>query len=104
MSKTKSIHIEETIDKVKKVERDELADLIVEIANKSQKDGARVAYYLDEHEDPSNVSDWVSTGSTLLDLAISNRKNGGLPSGRIIELNGLEGCVTEDTKIEVIIE
>jgi len=45
MSKTKSIHIEETIDKVKKVERDELADLIVEIANKSQKDGARVAFF-----------------------------------------------------------
>jgi recombination protein RecA len=37
------------------------------------------------------VSDWISTGSTLLDLAISNRAGGGLPVGRIVELNGLEG-------------
>ena len=38
------------------------------------------------------VSDWVSTGSTLLDLAISNRKNGGLPVGRIIEMSSQESA------------
>jgi len=36
------------------------------------------------------VSDWISTGSSLLDLAISNRKNGGLPVGRICELSSQE--------------
>ncbi len=79
------------VEKIKQSERDVLADLIVAAANKAQKDGSKVAFYLDEQEDPSMICDWVSTGSTLLDLAISNRKNGGLPVGRIVELNGLEG-------------
>jgi recombination protein RecA len=90
MAKTK--HIDGVADKVERVDRDELAVLIVDAFNKSQKDGSKVAYFLDEQEDPSMVSDWVSTGSTLLDLAISNRKNGGLPSGRIVELSGLESA------------
>jgi recombination protein RecA len=78
-------------DKSSRVERDELAELIVAAANKSQKDGSIIASFLDGQDDPQMVSDWISTGSTLLDLAISNRKNGGLPVGRIVELNGLEG-------------
>lgn len=89
--KTKSTHVEEVADKVQRVDRDELATLIVDAFNKSQKDGSTVAYFLDEQEDPSNVTDWISTGSSLLDLAVSNRKDGGLPVGRIVELNGLEG-------------
>ena len=89
MAKTK--HIDGVADKVERVDRDELAVLIVDAFNKSQKDGSKVAYFLDEQEDPSNVTDWISTGSDLLDLAISNKKNGGLPVGRIVELNGLEG-------------
>ena len=32
-----------------------------------------------------------STGSTILDLAVSNRPDGGLAAGRITEINGLEG-------------
>lgn len=87
----KTKHVNEVADKVQKVDRDELAVLIVDAFNKAQKDGSKVAYFLDEQEDPSMVSDWISTGSDLLDLAISNRKNGGLPVGRISELNGLEG-------------
>lgn len=89
--KTKSNHVEVEADKIQKVDRDELATLIVDAFNKSQKDGSKVAYFLDEQDDPSNVTDWISTGSSLLDLAISNRKDGGLPVGRIAELNGLEG-------------
>jgi len=77
--------------KERNTDRDDLADLIVSTLNKSQKDGSEVACFLDSQEDPQMVSDWISTGSTLLDLAISNRKDGGLPVGRIIELNGLEG-------------
>jgi recombination protein RecA len=91
MAKNKSNHVETDADKVQKIDRDELADLVVSAANKYQKDGSRVAYYLDEQEDPSNVTDWVGTGSSLLDLAISNRKYGGLPVGRLVEFNGLEG-------------
>jgi RecA/RadA recombinase len=79
-----------------------LEDLAKEI-NKSAKDGSVSAHFLDEQTDSANVSDWVSTGSSMLDLAISNRPNGGLPVGRIVEFTGLEQCVTEDTIVEVII-
>jgi recombination protein RecA len=40
---------------------------------------------------PTDLDDWVSTGSPMLDLAIANRPNGGLPVGRITEITGLEG-------------
>jgi len=39
----------------------------------------------------------LSTGDDILDLYISNRKHGGIPGGRITEISGLPGCVTEDT-------
>ena len=60
--------------------------------DKKFKDMDQTVWFLDEPEDaPTNVSDWVSTGSTILDLAVSNRPNGGYPVGKIIEINGLEG-------------
>jgi recombination protein RecA len=74
-----------------KIGRDELAELLATELNKANKDGGKIAYFLDDKEDPSTVTDWVSTGSTMLDLAISNRPNGGLPVGRIVTLTGLEG-------------
>ena len=39
---------------------------------------------------PTDIKEFISTGSTMLDLAISNRPNGGIAVGRITELNGLE--------------
>ena len=74
-----------------KDQRDELVASLVSALNKTQKDGSKIAYFLDDQEDPSTVPDWISTGSTLLDIAVSNRKNGGLPVGRMVELSGLEG-------------
>jgi recombination protein RecA len=72
--------------------RDELASLISKNLNKQFKDEDQVAWFLDEPEDaPTVVTDWISTGSSLLDLAISNRPNGGLPVGKIVEFLGLEG-------------
>jgi len=70
--------------------RDELVDSLSCILNKDFKDLGKIAYNLSEDDDPSTVKDWVSTGSSLLNLAISNKKNGGLPCGRITELAGLE--------------
>ena len=84
--KSKSKHVESEA----KVERDELAVLLQAELNKKQKDGYKVAYFLDEEENPWEVLDWVPTGSTLLDLAVSNRVHGGLPSGKLIEFSGLE--------------
>lgn len=90
MARNTSKHIDHEANAVTKTSRDELALLIQETLNKSNKEGAKVAHFLDEGEDPSVISDWVSTGSTLLDLAISNRPNGGLPVGRICEISGAE--------------
>ena len=71
--------------------RDDLADVIASELNKQSKTH-QVAYFLDGVQNtPTDVTDWISTGSTLMDLAISNRPNGGLAAGRITELNGLEG-------------
>lgn len=72
------------------VDRDEMALLIQKELNKAQKDGTKVSFFLDEDDNPVDVKEWVSTGSTLLDLAISNRPHGGFPVGRMVELSGLE--------------
>jgi recombination protein RecA len=72
-------------------QRDELAQLLVNELNKANKDGGKIAYFLDEQENPADISDWISTGSSMLDLAISNRPHGGLPVGKLVEFNGLEG-------------
>jgi recombination protein RecA len=61
------------------------ADLIKSL-NKEQ--GSRVAYNLAYDESPTHVKRWISTGSKLLDYICSNRKGGGLPEGRIVEIFG----------------
>jgi recombination protein RecA len=72
--------------------QDNLASVLADNLNKKFKSSNyKVAYFLEGDTDaPSEVSEWISTGSTMLDLAISNRPNGGLPVGRIIEITGLE--------------
>ena len=73
-----------------KKNRDELASVLADSLNKQFK-GMKVAYFLDGEEDtPTDLTEWISTGSSLLDLAISNRPNGGLPVGRITEITGME--------------
>ena len=76
--------------KAKKTNRDELASVLADSLNKQFK-GMKVAYFLDGAEDtPTDLTEWISTGSSILDLAISNRPNGGLPVGRITEITGME--------------
>ena len=58
------------------------------IASLNKDHGSRVAYNLSQDESPTHVKRWISTGSKLLDYICSNRKNGGLPEGRIIEIFG----------------
>jgi recombination protein RecA len=71
---------------------DSLANTLAESINKQFKGQAlKTAFFLAGDDDsPSNVKDWISTGSDTLDLAISNRPNGGFPVGRITEITGLE--------------
>lgn len=48
----------------------------------------KIAWNLSTDESPTHVKRWISTGSRLLDYAIANRRDGGLPEGRIVELYG----------------
>jgi recombination protein RecA len=70
--------------------KDELAQALAENLNKNFKNN-RVAYFLDGSDStPTDIKEFISTGSSILDLAISNRPNGGIAVGRITEINGLE--------------
>lgn len=68
---------------------DELADVLAKKLNNEFKSEGTVAFFLDD-DAPSNIKDWVSTGSSMLDVSISNRAHGGIPVGRITEITGLE--------------
>ena len=77
---------------IQEPDRDELAQLIAESLNKMNKDSDQIAYFLDGREaTPTDFTDFISTGATILDVAISNRPHGGIAVGRITELTGLEG-------------
>ena len=68
--------------------RDQLAEELLNIVNKASTDNGKVAFFLDQEDDPSQVTDWISTGNSELDLAIGNRPNSGFPVGRICEISG----------------
>ena len=72
------------------LKKDELANILADALNKQYKDSGNVAFFLSKQDDPSIITEWVSTGIYELDLAISNRANGGIPAGRITEITGLE--------------
>jgi len=65
-------------------------DLAHNIADGLNTDGLPT-YFLGQDASPTDLVDFVSTGSSILDLNISNRPNGGIACGRITELTGLEG-------------
>ena len=69
---------------------DVLANVLADSLNKKFKD-TKVAYFLDGTDTtPTDIKDFISTGSSMLDLAIANKPNGGIAVGRITEINGLE--------------
>lgn len=70
--------------------KDDLANILADNLNKKFKN-YKVAYFLDGSDTtPTDIREFLSTGSSILDLAISNRPNGGIAVGRITEINGLE--------------
>lgn len=72
---------------------DDLGTMLADTLNKKFKSQTnKIAYFLEGDDDaPVHVKEFISTGSSILDVAISNRKNGGIPVGKITELTGLEG-------------
>ena len=72
--------------KKQKQEQDDFTSDLIKSLNKDH--GSRVAYNLACDESPTHVKRWISTGSRQLDYIISNRRNGGLPESRIVEIFG----------------
>ena len=58
------------------------------IKSLNKEAGSKVAYNLAHDTSPTHVKRWISTGSRLLDYIVSNRRGGGLPEGRIVEIFG----------------
>jgi RecA/RadA recombinase len=72
--------------KKKKEELDDFTSDLIKSLNKER--GNRVAYNLSTDDSPTHVKRWISTGSKQLDYIIANKKDGGLPEGRIVEIFG----------------
>jgi len=70
----------------KQSEPEDFTQDLIKSLNKDH--GQRVAYNLSVDESPTHVNRWISTGSRQLDYIIANRRDGGLPEGRIIEIFG----------------
>jgi protein RecA len=70
----------------KKKDTNDFTDDLITSLNKEH--GSRVAYNLAHDISPTHVNRWIGTGSRLLDYIISNRDDGGLPEGRIVEIFG----------------
>jgi len=58
------------------------------IKSLNKEHGSKIAYNLEYDESPTHVKRWISTGSRQLDYIVSNRRDGGLPEGRIVEIFG----------------
>ena len=65
-----------------------LTDILVDSLNKQLGD---VAFILGKNDSNSDVKEWISTGSTVLDTIISNSaEGGGVPVGKLTEIVGEE--------------
>ena len=62
-------------------------DAMRQLINKQA--GMSVAYNLQE-ENPTEVTDWIPTGSRWLDSIICKGKVAGIPIGKVTEIAGLE--------------
>lgn len=76
----------------KTIATDEMITALASSVNQHfSKSVSQSAYVLGHEVTPADLTDWVSTGSTLLNIAIANKPEGGFAVGRIHELLGMEG-------------
>lgn len=75
----------------KKSEENDESNEIVKFLIKEMNKGLTepVAWSLTE-PNPTDVKEFISTGSTILDYIISNRRGGGIPVGKLTEIVGEE--------------
>ena len=71
------------------------------IKSLNREHGSRIAYNLAYDTSPTHVKRWISTGSKQLDYIISNRTDGGLPEGRIVEIFGPPGIGKSHIAIQI---
>lgn len=91
MNKTNSKKIEKS-EKANNVQDsivDDFSTELIKAINKEHND--KIAFNLGVDDAPTHVHRWISTGSKQLDYIVSNRRNGGLPEGRIVEVQGPPG-------------
>lgn len=68
-----------------------LTKLLVKAFNKDEAKTGKVAWSLvDDSDNPTDVKEWISTGNTLLNYCIRNKKGGGVPVGKLTEIVGEE--------------
>lgn len=70
----------------------DVGKMLKQLAGQFNKDGEdKIAWNLaKDFDNPTDVKEFISTGSTLLDYVISNRRNGGVPTGKLTEISGEE--------------
>lgn len=72
---------------------DNAEDFSAELIKQLNKEaGDKIAFNLGDDDAPTNVRRWIGTGSKLLNYCISNRRHGGFPEGRIVEIQGPPSC------------
>tara|TARA_Y100001963_G_scaffold155269_1_gene245970 strand:- start:101 stop:1291 length:1191 start_codon:yes stop_codon:yes gene_type:complete len=74
------------MSKKKSGSQDDFTSELIQSLNKEH--GAKIAYNLAYDVSPTHVKRWISTGSSQLDYIVANRRKGGLPEGRIVEIFG----------------
>lgn len=56
----------------------------------NKDDDEKLTWDLTKEDSPTHVKEFISTGSTLLDYVVSNRRAGGIPVGKLTEIQGEE--------------
>jgi len=78
---------------------DEFSADLIKMINKEH--GEKIAFNLGTDNAPTYVKRWISTGSKQMDYIISNKRDGGLPEGRIVEIQGPPG-IGKSTLVSLI--
>ena len=82
--------------------RDDMASSLITSINTTLK--GKYAYNLNSNDSPAHVKRYISTGSKLLDYCIANRKDGGIPEGRLIEIAGEESTGKTLLALQILAE
>lgn len=78
------------------------SDFTKELIRQINKDaGDKIAFNLGTDDAPTIIKRWISTGSKQLDYIIANKANGGLPEGRIVEIQGQPGVGKSHVAYEI---